>query len=138
MGKMKCSGNFNCTYPLLQILSPVVNDRQSRASLLKQKSSKESWRVIGNFQYIVFLKQPTFQKNLRKLNCNIRFDHKFREKISSAFLKEKQNDSTDFIQAFLQFYLSINEKKKNYDYGYVMPVVKRKAYYVPNLSQEMR
>lgn len=53
-------------YPLLQILSLVLNDKEFRASVLKQKSSKELWRTVNVFPNILFLKQTTLQENLEK------------------------------------------------------------------------
>lgn len=48
------------------MLSLVLNDTQIRGSVLKQKSSKEFWRIVNNFQNILLLEKGSPSEKILK------------------------------------------------------------------------
>lgn len=64
--KHKVFCNFKRTCALFQMLSRVLNYRQIRSSVLKQKSSKEFWRIFNNFQNILVIEKGSPREKSEK------------------------------------------------------------------------
>lgn len=110
-------------YPLLQILSPVLNDREFRASELKQKSSKELWRIVNNFLNILFLKQTTLQENLEK--PEFKLQHKICLQIQGENIFCIFRRKTKHLHRFCLAFSAVLAKqywKNLYHFGYLMLV----------------
>lgn len=110
-------------YPLLQILSPVLNDREFRASELKQKSSKELWRIVNNFLNILFLKQTTLQENLEK--PEFKLQHKICLQIQGENIFCIFRRKTKHLHIFCLAFSAVLAKqywKNLYHFGYLMLV----------------
>lgn len=110
-------------YPLLQILSPVLNDREFRASALKQKSSKALWRIVNNFLNILFLKQITLQENLEK--PEFKLQHKICLQIQGENIFCIFRRKTKHLHRFCLAFSAVLAKqywKNLYHFGYLMLV----------------
>lgn len=124
-------------YTLLQILSPVLNDGEFRASALKQKSSKELWRILNNFLNILFLKQTTLQENLEK--PEFKLQHKICLQIQGENIFCMFRRKTKHLHRFCLAFSAVLAKqywKNLYHFGYLMLVELKEKHIMYKISQE--